>query len=347
MKTILAALVVAFACHSASEPAPAQTMEELEARLEALRAKYHVAGMSAVIAKDQAIAWSKQFGQANIAANRPVIDSTFFHLASLTKPFAATVILQLVDEGKVSLDDPVSKYGIALQSQGTILVRHLLSHTSEGIPGTHYNYNGNRFGYLDSVIARADGRSTAAAIQTRIIQPLGLYGTAPNTESPDFAVSGKTKSGYLAGVATGYTWNGKAYVVTAYPTYFGAAAGLMSSARDYAKFSMALDRDALLKPETKALAFTPVRDTYGRELPYGLGWFTTTYKDERVIWHYGYWTANSSLIVKLPARGLTFVLLANTDGLSAPFPLGAGRLDTSDFAREFLDAFLSAKPPLP
>ena len=52
---------------------------------------------------------------------------------SLTKPFAATVILQLVDEGKVSLDDPVSKYGINLQAQGTILVRHLLSHTS-GLP---------------------------------------------------------------------------------------------------------------------------------------------------------------------------------------------------------------------
>jgi CubicO group peptidase (beta-lactamase class C family) len=121
----------------------------------------------------------------------------------------------------------------------------------------------------------------------------------------------------------------------------------MSTARDYAKFSMAIDRDALLKPETKALAFTPTRDSNGRDLPYGLGWFTTTYKGERVIWHYGYWTANSSLIVKVPSRGLSFVLLANTDGLSSPFPLGSGRLETSDFAREFLDAFLSAKPPIP
>jgi CubicO group peptidase (beta-lactamase class C family) len=247
----------------------------------------------------------------------------------------------------VSLDDPVSKYGIPLQAQGTILVRHLLSHTSEGVPGTNYSYNGSRFGHLDSVVVRADGRSLAAAIEARIIQPLGLLGTAPNVESPDFAVSGKTKAGYLAGVATGYTWKDNAYVTTTYPTYFGSAAGLMSTARDYAKFSMAMDRDALLKPETKALAFTPTRDPAGKDLPYGLGWFTTLYKGERVIWHYGYWTANSSLIVKLPSRGLTFVLLANTDGLSSPFPLGSGQLERSDFARAFLEAFLSSKPPLP
>jgi CubicO group peptidase (beta-lactamase class C family) len=340
-------VAIALACRGVTEPPPAQTMAELEARLEALRVKYHVTGMGAAITKDQTIVWTKQFGQADIAANRPVIDSTIFHLASLTKPFAATVILQLVDEGKVSLDDPVSKYGITLQAQGTILVRHLLSHTSEGVPGTRYSYSGNRFGFLDSVIARADGRSVGAAIQARIIQPLGLLGTAPNTASPDFSVSGKTKAGYLAGVATGYVWKDAAFTPTTYPTYFGSAAGLMSTARDYAKFSMAIDRDALLKPETKALAFTPTRDANGRDLPYGLGWFTTMYKGERVIWHYGYWTANSSLIVKVPSRGLSFVLLANTDGLSAPFPLGSGRLETSDFAREFLNAFLSAKPPIP
>jgi CubicO group peptidase (beta-lactamase class C family) len=347
MKITLAAIAVALSCRGATEPPPAQTMAELEARLEALRVKYHVAGMGAAITRGQAIVWTRQFGQADIAGNRPVIDSTIFHLASLTKPFAATVILQLVDEGKVSLDDPVSKYGINLTAQGTILVRHLLSHTSEGVPGTRYNYNGNRFGYLDSVIARADGRTVGAAIQARIIQVAGLWGTAPNTESPDFVVSGKSKVGYLAGVATGYTWKDNAYVPTAYPTYFGSAAGLMSTARDYAKFSMALDRDALLKPETKALAFTPTRDANGRDLPYGLGWFTTSYRGERVIWHYGYWTANSSLIVKVPSRGLSFILMANTDGLSSPFPLGSGRLETSDFAREFLDAFLSAKPPIP
>jgi len=346
LSVALAMVALAAGCHSTSEPAPARSMAELEERLDALRTQYHIAGMGAAIAKDQSIAWSRGFGLSDIAARRPVSDSTVFHLASLTKPIAATVILQLVDEGKVSLDDPASKYGITLSAQGTILVRHLLSHTSEGVPGTHYSYNGNRFGELDSVIARADGRSTAQAIQARIINRLGMFATAPNTASPDFGVTGKSKSDYLAKVATGYTWSAFTFSSTSYPTYFGSAAGLMSTARDYAAFSMALDRDALLAPATKALAFTPTRDAEGRDLPYGLGWFSTLYKGERVIWHYGDWTANSSLIVKVPSRGLAFVLVANTEGLSLPFPLGSGQLASSDFARAFLDAFLSDTPPI-
>ena len=345
----ISATVVVFAvgCRSASEPAPARSIAELEQRLDELRTRYHIAGMGAAIAKDQSLVWTRGFGLSDIAGNRRVSDLTVFHLASLTKPIAATVILQLVDEGKVSLDDPATKYGIILPADGTILVRHLLSHTSEGVPGTHYSYNGNRFGYLDSVIARADGRSTAQAIQARIIDRLGLSATAPNTASPDFAVTGKSKSEYLATVATGYTWAASTFISTGYPTYFGAAAGLMSTASDYASFSMALDRDALLQPATKALAFTPTRDAEGRELPYGLGWFSTLYKGERIIWHYGDWTANSSLIVKIPSRGLAFVLVANTEGLSSPFPLGSGQLASSDFARAFLDAFLSNAPPIP
>jgi CubicO group peptidase (beta-lactamase class C family) len=342
-----AVLIVVAGCSSLSRPSPVHTTGEFESRLEALRLRYHIAGMSAVVAKGQSIAWSKGFGLSDIATNRAVTDSTVFHLASLTKPFAGTVILQLVEEGKVSLDDPVTKYGIRLPSQGTILVRHLLSHTSEGVPGTHYSYNGNRFGYLDSVIARADGRTTAAAIDARIIQPLGLAHTAPNAGSPEFAVSGKNRAAYVETVATGYTWGADKWVPTSYPTYFGSAAGLMSTARDYAVFSMAIDRDALLKPATKALAFTPTRGPDGKDMPYGLGWFSTMYKGERVIWHYGFWTANSSLIVKVPSRGLAFVLVANTDGLSSPFPLGSGQLERSDFARAFLDAFLSNTPPLP
>ena len=340
-------IALSLLCLCARQVASAQGIGEFERRLENLRQKFHIAGMSAVIVKDQSIAWSKGFGVANVTSNETITDSTVFHLASLTKPFAATVVLQLVDEGKVSLDDPVSKYGISLESEGAILVRHLLSHTSEGVPGTRYRYSGNRFGELDRIIAQADGRSTAEAIQARIIVPLGLTWTAPNPASQAFATAGRARPPFLRNLAGGYAWARGAYQPTAYPAYFGASAGLTSTALDYATFSMALDRDALLKPATKTLAFTPTRDSNGRELPYGLGWFTTAYKGERIVWHYGYWTANSSLIVKIPSRGLTYILLANTDGLSSPFPLGSGQLERSDFARLFLDAFLSKSPPLP
>ena len=340
IRSLLFSFAIAAGCQGPTQTKPATSLDDFAAHLEVLRAAGHIHAMSAVIVKDQAIAWSRGFGGTD-GVPVAVADTTVFHLASLTKPIAATLILQLVDEGKVSLDDPVSKYGISLP--GTVLVRHLMSHTSEGVPGTRYAYNGDRFSLLDAVVAQAAGKPFAVAVQERIITPLGLKRIAPTPQSAAFAASGLDKTAYLANIAPGYTWDGRRYVATPYQTAFSTAAGLTASARDYAAFSMAMDRDAFLKPATKALAWTPVTSPSGSTFPYGLGWFTTDYKGVRVIWHYGYWTASSTLVIKVPSQGLTFVLLANTDGLSAPYPLGAGKLDESPWAREFLETFAIAK----
>src|SRR5687768_3380549 len=344
IKSLLFALAVVAGCQGPTQTTPAASLDEFAARLESLRAAGHIHAISAVITKDQSIAWSRAFGGTD-GVPAAVSDTTVFHLASLTKPIAATVILQLVDEGKVSLDDPVSMYGITLP--GTVLVRHLMSHTSEGVPGSRYAYSGDRFALLDAVVAQAAGKPFAAAVQERIITPLGLKQIAPTPQSAAFAASGLDKTAYLANVAPGYTWDGRRYVATSYQTAFSTAAGLTASARDYAAFSMAMDRDAFLRPATKTLAWTPVVSPSGTTFPYGLGWFATDYKGVRVVWHYGYWTASSTLIIKVPSQGLSFVVLANTDGLSAPYPLGAGKLDASPWAREFLETFVIAKLPLP
>ena len=328
---------------------PPKSLPEFEQRLADLRTSSNIPAITAVISRGQDVVWVMPSGLADVSANRPAADTTVYHLASLTKPFAATVLLQLVEEGKVSLDDPVSKYGINLTSPpGTVIrVRHLLSHTSEGVPGTRYAYNGDRFGLLDAVIAQGAGKTLADALQERIIVPLGLHRTAPNPQSTSFAASGLDKTTYEANMARGYTYSGGQSTLTSYPAYFGAAAGLTASALDIAAFSMAMDRDALLQPATKLLAYTPVRSPSGEIFPYGLGWFSTDYKGVRVIWHYGLWTANSSLIVKVPDRELTFVVLANTDGLSSPYPLGQGKLETSPWARTFLDTFVTGSVSLP
>jgi len=328
---------------------PAASIPEFEQRLEDLRATSHIPAITAVISNGQQIVWVKAYGLSDLVAQRPAADTTVYHLASLTKPFAATVLLQLVQEGKVSLDDPVSMYGINLTSPaGTVIrVRHLLSHTSEGVPGTTYLYNGDRFGLLDAVIAQGAGKPLDAALQERILTPLGLLRTAPNPQSTSFAVSGLDKATFEGNMARGYTYSSNKYNLTAYPTYFGAAAGLTASALDVASFSMAMDRDALLQPATKALAYTPVVSPSGQIFPYGLGWFSTDYKGVRIIWHYGLWVANSSLIIKVPERGLTFVVLANTDALSATYPLGQGKLETSPWARLFLDTFVIGSLALP
>src|SRR5215211_865966 len=102
-------------------------------------------------------------------------------------------MMKLLQERKIKLDDPVSKYVITLESEGVIRVRHLLSHTSEGNPGEQYRYNGNRFAELDKVVERATGKSFAELLITNILDPLGMDETAPNvptivsTKSPDAA----------------------------------------------------------------------------------------------------------------------------------------------------------------
>ena len=170
----------------------------------------------------------KGFGLADRASGRLAADTTVYYLASLTKPFASTVLLQLVEEGKVSLDDPVSMYGIQLNSPGVSRVRHPLSHTSEGVPGTGYAYNGNRYGLLDSVIAHAAGMSFAAALQERVISRLQLHRTAPNPQTY-FGVSRLDLQLFDANLARGYTYAGSGYTATPYPNTFGTAAGLTSS----------------------------------------------------------------------------------------------------------------------
>lgn len=125
------------------------------------------------------------------------------------------------------------------------------------------------------------------------------------------------------------------------PAIFDAEAGMTGSAVDIAKFSLAaLDRGEIVSPWLREKSYTPIKTLWGATSPYGLGWFTTEYKGERVMWHYGEWINMSSLIVKLPHRSITFVALGNTDALSSPYGLGAGRIETSAWARAFLDTFV-------
>src|SRR5262249_20883691 len=156
------------------------------------------------------------------------------------KPFASAILLRLSEEGRISLDDPVANYGIVLPSPGVIRIRHLLSHTSSGMPGTKYSYDGDRFSLLDSVIARATGGSFATELVSRILQPLALTSIAPNPGAAAFSATGLDRATYVANLAQGYTYANGSYVPTAYPASFSTAAGLTGSVLHLAAFSMAL-----------------------------------------------------------------------------------------------------------
>jgi len=321
---------------------PARTVAEFESQLDRIRTGLAIPGMSAVVMLRDSVLWEGSLGVADIASQKPVTALTQFHLASLTKTFASTIVLQLVDDGLVSLDDPISKYGISLTSPGVIRVRHLLSHTSEGVPGEQFRYNGDRFALLDVVIQHATNQSFARRVVDRIVTPLSLGQTAPNPRNAAaFSVTGKDAATYVAGMATGYGIDDRLHpVFVAYPTSFSTAAGLVSTAREVARYSTALDAGQFLSATTRALAYTPARGANNQILPYGLGWFISTVSGHTLVWHYGYWTGNSSLIIKEPSRGLTFVVLTNSDQLSARFKLGSGDLMSSTVAQAFVNAFV-------
>lgn len=358
--TFVAVVFLLVACGSEptgpATPAPAPSIpvvptpdvQGFAAQLDSLRLAHQIPGMSAAIVENERIVWSRGLGFGDVAGGKRATDTTCFHLASLTKPFASVIIMQLVEEGLLDLDDQVSEYGVDLGNNGDISVRHLLTHTSEGTPGSRYRYNGARFDQLGRVIERASGRTFGELLVERILGPLQLRHTAPNVEDRvNFALTGLDRDEYMENMATPYELQGTRVVETQYASGFGPAAGLISSAEDMASFSIAIDRRQLLDPASWELVFTPEISNNGNTLPYGLGWFIQQREGFELQWHYGYWYGTSTLIVRVPGRDRTFVVLANTDLMSRPYGLDIGDVWRSPFARLFLEFYVFGDSPLP
>jgi len=319
------------------EEVDAERWGTFEAELENLRQLMKIAGMSAAVVKDGQVVWARGFGFADVEKGIPAAPETPYHLASVTKPFAALVIMQLVQEGKLSLDDPVSRYGVSLPEGDKVTVRHLMSHTSAGTPGARYEYDGNRYGLLSQVIQASTGCSLQEWLFERILQPLGMDNTAPSPEGCAGLPFAPACERVYQAIARPYLLDENLdFIPGIYQNSFSAAAGLISTVIDLAKLDAALDANTLVTAATKEQMFTPTVSNSGQDLPYGLGWFTQIYRGTRLIWHYGHWPPSvSSLFFKIPEQGLTLIVLANTDGLSRPFPLGDGNVMNSLVALAF------------
>ena len=144
-----------------------------------------------------------------------------------------------------------------------------------------------------------------------------------------WASSARPFSVSAAGVPTGSDFGVKT---------LGAANGLISTVFDFAKFDVALKRDALgVSRDTRNAAWSNPVNANGQVLPHGMGWFVQSYNGEPVVWQFGVEPgASSSLVLTLPSRNVTLILLANSDGLAKPASLGAGDVTVSPFAKVFL-----------
>ena len=117
--------------------------------------------------------------------------------------------------------------------------------------------------------------------------------------------------------------------------------GLITTIHDFAQFDLALKKGVLLhKDSIWQAAWTAPLGANGRPLPHGLGWFVQSYNGELVVWQFGSGNASASMVVMIPNRGLTLILLANSAGLTKGFNLTAGDVSVSPFAKAFLNTFL-------
>lgn len=327
--------------------------ERFERRVELIRQSLDIPGMSVAVLHQQSVILARGFGVVDLANGTKATETTPYPIASLTKTFAAAVIMRLVEAGKLDLDEAMSTYdpGYAgwcadIKKRGLVAarnfncdsrrvtVRHHLTHTAEREPGTAFEYNGFLFARLTAVVDAVSAKGFNRAIEEDILDPLGMTDTALGGNDP-------RKPHVIARMARPYKLD-----AASMPTdpgtlrlplgYMSAASGLISTVMDLAKYDVAIDRDLVYSPRAKQQIWTPTRSTTGATLPYGLGWFVL----DRLYWHYGWYPdAFSSLYLKIPDRQLTLILLACTDRASSVFFLGNGDPLRSAFVTAFLDTF--------
>ncbi len=348
---ITIALVTAACGETPLEPVPVTPVAGLqgfEAALDSIRVELQIPGLAAAIAQGSDVVWARGFGLADVEHGRPATDTTAFYLASVTKSVAAIVLMQLVEEGLVDLDDPISDYGVNLEADGVIAVRHVFNHTSQGVPGTVFRYNGSRYISLGEVMLQATGRTFAELLAERLLQPLALRHTAPDVNLlADFYVTGLDRQAFLDNLALPYELRSGLVVPSGRLRHFSPAAGLVSSVRDVAAISIALDADQFLDPATKEIMLSPSIEINGPERTYGLGWYVQTYQGVKLEWHYGLAIGHSSLLIRAPEQGLTFVALANTSRLTGAYDIGTADIMETGPGRLFVESFVLGQEPIP
>jgi CubicO group peptidase (beta-lactamase class C family) len=329
--------------------APLGGIPVLDTYLESLRQQAGIPGMSVAIVHDGTIIWERGYGFENVASRIRATPDTPYVAGDLSGTLAAVLVLQCLEQRKIELDQPVAKYGVEGEPAGAT-ARQLLSHTFRATTDAPFTYAPGLYAALTRVVefcADQPYRKTATA---RVLETLAMFDSVPGLdmrrpEVEDAADEWFDNGDYdryrrvLDRLAVPYKVDsrGRSERADMPATSMTAVGGLVTTVRDLAKFDAALDTELLLRFETRDLAWSPAVNGQGAVTPTGLGWFVQNYRGEKLVWHFSLVpNAYSALVIKLPARKLTYILLANSDRLSSPFKLELGDVTDSLFATVFL-----------
>lgn len=339
-------------------PADLAAVRALEPRFDSLRLANRIPGLAVVILRDTAVMLARGFGFADLERQVPVTAETPFDIASVAKPISAVVALRLVEAGRLDLDRPMRRYRdfadfcAAAREQGGIFfsdyaceddrltLRHVLSMSANGSPGTRFWYNPPSYSWASRPMAEVTGRAFSDLVDSLVFRPAGMRHAARRHRARALPAE------IAAALARPYHLDSAGRVVPSDPPSpqgDGAAGGVIASAMDLARFDVALGDGRLLSQARRAELWAAGRSPSGGSLPYGLGWFLREYRGRRLAWHTGLWDGRySALYLKVlsdrPAERLTLILLANSEALRWPSRLDEAAIDRSPYAVAFLDA---------
>jgi len=321
-------------------------LDRFGAYLDSLRTQAGIPGLAAAIIRSNSVTREFAFGWADVDRSFQVRADTPFHLDGLTQLVTASLALRCAEDHKIDLDDPVNS---ASSSSGERppTFRQVLSHTSIQGGELVFSYRLDRLNALAAPLSDCFDATFRRSVATLLDQNAMMTDSVPGPDSLTAATADGLDASALDRykraldrLATGYVVNGSAVTASPYSPPLTPGSGLITSVADFAKFDLDLKKGSLLRRESIAAAWTAPVGASGRRLPHGLGWFVQSYNGETVVWQFGSGTASSSMAITVPGRGLTLILLANSNGLARGFNLAAGDITVSPFAKAFLGTFL-------
>jgi D-alanyl-D-alanine carboxypeptidase len=339
-------LIAMLPCARAQAPKPtdppkAFDLAAIDAYVAAQVREQGYAGLALTIMRDGKVVMAKGYGERLVEEGAPVEPDTPFAVGSVTKQFTCACILLLAEEGKLSIDDKVSKYEPKLTRAGDITLHDLMTHLSgypdfypldfvdrrlvkpilpEALlaeyagakldfdPGERWSYSNTGYTLLGHVVAKVSGKPFGQFLKERILDPLGMTHSA---FEPGPEIKGQTK---------GYTSFALGPLEPAEPEANGwlyAAGGLWASAPDLARWDLALMEGRVLKPESYRLMTTPRPLKSGHTTGYGCGLNVRQIEGETVLTHGGAVSGFLSVNALVPRTKSAVILLTNTEHLSS------------------------------
>ncbi|MDX1993646.1 MAG: serine hydrolase [bacterium] len=316
---------VSFSTAQSTEEALGQAVDDF---IEAQIVQQQIPGLALAVVQEGEVLIAQGYGLANLEEETPVAVDTLFESASTVKPFIATAIMRLMEDGRLELDEPIRTYlEEAPPTWEGITVRYLLSHTSglpyslpggttegnlqdwlaEAItlpldfqPGERFQYSDLGYFVLRVILERVSGQSYADFMRSAVFEPAGMTRTTPINDLEDSAD---------AQLATGYQWvDGVAQPQQVIDQAFDL--DLYYSLADLIAWENAYFGGEVLDPETLAQQWTPVRLNDGTAGRHGLGWAVQTGNFTRIE-HGGVSGGFSNTILHIPEADLTVIVLTN------------------------------------